>query len=545
VTDQLPPDASDLPEAVAVPRSRWAVSIVWLIPLVALIVAGWVALHYVMSQGPTITIRFTNAEGLEAGKTKVRFKNVDIGTVKDIAIAPDRSHVIVTADIAKSAESLMVNGSRFWVVRPRISFSSVTGLGTLLSGAFIAIDPGKSEARQDDFTGLDTPPQVTSELPGRQFRLHAEDIGSLYIGAPVYFRRVAVGEVTGYQLDPDGKGVTLDIFVTSPNDRFVTATSRFWHASGIDFSLQGSGVRLNTESLISIIVGGISFQPLADAPPGPPAPANAVFTLFGDKETAMRHTDEEVQTYLLYFTESLRGLAPGAPVDFHGINIGEVKAVSVEYDRETKTLRFPVEINIYPARLRSRYRPGAPQMSPMERDPHVLLERWVARGFRAQLKTGNLITGQLFVGLDFYPHPPPARIDWNHTPVVLPTIPGALENIQETLASIAGKLDKVPFEAIGKDLDRTLKSLNTTLQGADKVMQQLDGSVLPEVRDTLSTARSALGNAEHALATDAPMQQDLRDTLKEVSRAAQALRVLADYLGRHPEALIRGKKGEE
>jgi paraquat-inducible protein B len=545
MADQLPPDSEDIPRAVAMPRSRWAISLVWVIPIVAALVGGWIVVHYLLSQGPTITIRFDNAEGLEAGKTKVRYKNVDIGTVQSIVISNDRSHVIVTADIAKSAENLIVADTRFWVVRPRISFNTVTGLGTLLSGAYIGVDAGKSTVRKREFTGLDTPPRVTSEYPGRRFTLHADDIGSLYVGAPVYFRRVPVGEVTGYKLDDDGKGVTLDIFITAPNDRLVTANSRFWHASGIDLSLQGSGIKLNTESLISLVVGGISFQPAPEAEPAPPAPEGASFTLFADRETALKPKDKEVQTYLLYFTESLRGLAPGAPVDLRGIAIGEVKAVSVEYDRDMKALRFPVEINVYPARLRARYREGAPQMSAMEREPRMLLDRWVARGFRAQLKTANLITGQLYVTLDFFPHAPPAKIDWSRSPPALPTVSGALENIQETLGDIARKLDKVPIESIGNNLNRSLRTLNGTLQNADKVIRQLDTGVLPEMRETLKTARSALGNAERTLSADAPVQQDLRDTLNEVSRAAQALRVLADYLSRHPEALIRGKREEE
>lgn len=545
MTDGLPPERNDLPQAVAAPKRRWAISLVWIIPLVAALLGGWLALHYVLSKGPTITVQFKSAEGLESSKTKVRYKDVDIGTVNGIRISEDRSHVIVTAEIAKQAENLMVEGTRLWVVRPRITFNSVTGLGTLLSGAYIGVDAGPSKKEKKDFVGLDNPPAITSDSAGRLFVLHSDNIGSLYIGAPVYFRRVPVGNVTSYKIDDDGKGVTLEIFVNAPNDRLVTANTRFWHASGIDISLGGSGFKVNTESIISIVVGGISFQQPADAPGDMPAGANTNFTLYPDKESALKRTGQEVQTYLLYFTESLRGLAPGAPVDFRGIVIGEVKAVSVEYDREAKILRFPVEIEIYPERMRSRYRPGAPQMSAMEREPRVLLDRLVARGFRAQLKSTNLLTGQLFVALDFFPRAPKAAIDWNKTPVALPTVPGALEDIQETLASIAAKLDKIPFDSIGGNLDKTLKRLDTTLQGADKVVRQFDQSVLPEMRGTLEQARKSLSNIEQTLSTDAPVQQDLRDTLNEVNRAAQALRVLADYLGRHPEALIRGKKEGE
>jgi paraquat-inducible protein B len=545
MTDGPPSEPTDIPRAVVVPRRRWALSLVWIIPIVAALVGGWVALHYVLSKGPTITIQFASAEGLEAGKTKVRYKDVDIGTVTNIGISEDRSHVIVTAEIAKHAENFIVDDTRFWVVRPRVTFNSVSGLGTLFSGAYIGVDAGRSKNRKTDFVGLDSPPAVTSDSRGRLFLLHADSIGSLYIGAPVYFRRVPVGNVTAYSIDEDGKGVALEIFINAPNDRLVTSNARFWHASGIDASLEPSGLKLNTESLVSIIVGGISFQPPPDGPAGDPVGPNAAFPLYPDKVTALKRTGQEVQTYLLYFSESLRGLSPGAPVDFRGIVVGEVKAISVEYDREAKIFRFPVEINIYPERMRSRYRPGASLPSAMERAPHILLDRLVARGFRAQIKSANLITGQLYIALDFYPRAPKATVNWKKTPPVIPTVPGALEDIQETLRSIAGKLDKVPFDAIGTNLDKTLKSLNTTLRGADQVIRQLDESVLPEMRGTLEQAHKALGNAERALSSDAPVQEDLRDTLGEVNRAAQALRVLADYLSRHPEALIRGKREED
>jgi paraquat-inducible protein B len=540
-----PQDHPEIPQAIAVPKRRWAISLVWFIPIIAALLGAWVAVQQITSKGPTITITFKSAEGLEAGKTKVRYKDVDIGTVQNISIARDRTHVIVSAEMSKEAKGLIVDDTRFWVVRPRVTLNSVTGLGTLLSGAFIGVDAGKSEESRTDFAGLDTPPPVTSDSPGRRFVLRAEDVGSLYVGAPVYYRRVQVGSVTSYTLDEDGKGVTVEVFVNEPNDRFVTTNTRFWQASGIDVSLEGSGFKLNTESLISVFVGGIAFQAPQESPSGEAAMANAGFDLYANKEEAMKRTGEEVQTYLLYFTESLRGLAPGAPVDFRGIVIGEVKAISVEYDRESKTLRFPVEIEIYPERMRSRYRPGAPQLSAMEREPHALFDRLVKRGFRAQLKTANLLTGQMLVALDFFPNAARAQVDWEKSPPVLPTMPGAFEDLQETLANIARKLDKVPFDTIGSNLDKSLVTLRATLDSADKLVRQIDGSVLPEMKETLEQARKTLGNAERSLASDAPVQQDLRDTLNEVSRAARSVRDLTDYLNRHPEALLRGKKEDE
>lgn len=547
MTDGPPPDTpppGGIPHAVAVPKRRWAISLVWIIPVVAALLGGWLALHYLLSKGPTITIRFENAQGLEAGKTKVRYKEVDIGTVTGIDIAADRSHVIVTAEIGKQAENLIVDDTRFWVVRPRITYTGVSGLGTLFSGAYIGVDAGRSDKPKTDFTGLDKPPAVTNDARGRLFTLHADDIGSLYIGAPVYFRRVPVGQVTGYAIDDDGRGVTLDVFIDAPNDRFVSSNVRFWHASGIDASLQASGLRLNTESLISILVGGIAFEPLPGVAAGKAAKAGTAFTLYADKSAAFKHTGAQVHAYRLYFRESLRGLAPGAPVDFHGIAIGEVRSIGVEYDREAKLLRFPVDIDVYPDSIALRDRNGVPQSLP-DRVPRPLLDELVAHGLRAQLKSANLLTGQLYVSLDFFPRSGKAAIDWKNSPPILPTAAESLEDLQETLRSIAGKLDKIPFEAIGTDLQRTLKSLDATLQGADEVVKQVDRSLLPEMRGTLEEARQALGDVHRMVSPESPGQQDLRETVREAGRAARALRVLADYLSRHPEALIRGKKEGE
>jgi paraquat-inducible protein B len=546
--DRPHPDTSSIPEAVAVPKRHWTLPLVWIIPTVAALLGAWLALHYLLSQGPTITITFKNAESLEVGKTKVRYKDVDIGTVSEIHIAEDRSHVVVTAQLAKQAESLIMDDTRFWVERPRITLGSITGLGTIFSGAYIAVDAGKSQKTRKHFIGLDIPPPVTSDARGRQFVLHAESIDSLYLGAPVYLRRVQVGKITGYKINEDGEGVTLDIFINAPNDRFVTANTRFWHASGIDLSLDSNGIKLNTESLISIIIGGIAFQTPPDTPEmqtDTPAPENMGFTLYADKASALRRSSREAQSYVLYFAESLRGLVPGASVDFHGIVIGEVKAIGVDYGHdghEADAIRFPVGITLFPERLRSHDHAGAPSLSPLERNPRMFLNRLVTRGFRAQLKSANLLTGQLFIALDFFPSAPPAGIDWTKTPVVLPTVPQALADIQETLSNIARKLDRVPLDAIGRDLDRTLKTLDSTLRSADQAIKQLDATIIPELKAALGQAKEAIASTESVLSADAPMQQDLHDTLVDVSRAAQAIRELADYLSRHPEALIRGKR---
>ena len=541
------PREFDIPEAVAAPKRRWSLSLVWLIPIVAVVVGGWLAVKAIQEQGPTITITFKTAEGLEAGKTKIKYKNVDVGEVKTIALSGDRKGVIVTAELMKGTERGLVQDTRFWVVRPRMAGGQISGLGTLLSGSYIGVDIGRSTIPLRAFTGLDVQPIVTGEDPGRQFVLHSEDLGSLDIGSPVNFRRLQVGQVVASTLDQDGKGVTFKIFLNAPYDQYVNRNTRFWNASGIDLTLDATGIKLETQSLTSILIGGIAFETPADSEVEPPADANAVFTLFPNRAQAMKRPDREVVLFTLYFKDSLRGLSPGAPVDFRGVIIGEIKSIEAEYDPARKVFNFPVEMAFYPERLRARFA-GGPKRLVKQGDvagQRAFIDAMVEKGFRAQLKTGSLLTGQLYVALDFFPDAPKAKMDWTKTPPTLPTTGGSLGDIQASLASIMKKLDTVPFEQISVDLRQALQTLTVMLETTERLAKRLDSEVAPAARVTLEAARRALDASERILATGSPLSQDVREALRELARAAQSLRVLADYIERHPEALIQGKKEGE
>jgi len=537
--------ADDLPGAI--PRARVATQprrhlpLVWIVPLVAALIGLWLVGQSLLAEGPTIQVHFHDAEGIETGHTKIRYKNVDVGEVKSVAVSKDRKEVIVTARLVRDARDFLVADTRFWVVRPRITAGNVSGLGTLLSGPYIGVDVGTSTESSRDFVGLEVPPIVTGDLPGRQFNLHGAEIGSLDVGAPVSFRRVSVGQIVAYQLDPDGKGVTLKIFVHAPYDQFVTENTRFWHASGFDLSLDANGFKLQTQSLAAIVEGGIAFQTPADEPVGGPASAQSTFTLYSDRERAMRRPDNERHRFVAYFKESLRGLAPGAPVEFHGIVIGEVKSLGVEFSPREGLFRFPVVIDIYPERMRARYVAGSAQPQVGDAANRALVDQLVASGMRAQLKTGNLLTGQQFVALDFFREAAPARVDWNRTPPVLPSIPGGLGEIQDSVASILKKVDRIPVEQLSGNLLAAIQSLNKTLDQTDRLMKQLNDELLPEVKTLMGNARGALGDARRVLEDDAPLQGDLREALRQTARSAEAVRSLADFLERHPEALLRGR----
>lgn len=544
MTDPIPPI---LPVAVVEPPRRFRIPLVWVIPLVAALIGLFLAARTYYEQGPTITIAFRTGVGLEPGKTRIKYKDVDVGQLSSVALADDGSHVVATARLAREAARLLVDDTRFWVVSARVSGSSVSGLDTLLSGAYIGMDVGKSNDARRHFTGLDEAPVVSFDVPGRYFSLEAPTLGSLDVGTPVYYRRIPVGQVTGFRLDKTGKHVDLRIFVKAPYDRFVTADTRFWNASGVDVKLGADGVQVNTESLTSIVAGGLSFL-TPESADSEPAPQDQVFHLFHTREQALKQPHTLVQHYLLRFTESVRGLSVGAPVEFRGIQLGEVSAIHADIQKGATDMGLLVEVAIYPGRMESRPNVGKPTFfgkGYRDKDFRNFIDKLVSNGLRAQLRNGNIVTGQLYVALDFFPGAKPGKADWNAEPPSLPTQRGSLDELQTTLLRIVDRLDKLPLNEIGQDTHKAIAGLGRTIEQAEALVKRIDGLAQGDVRETVVEVRAAIADTRKLLSSDAPLQQDLRASLQELTRAAQALTHLVETLDRHPEALLRGKPEEK
>lgn len=544
----------NFPQATLVPRRQRRISIVWIVPLFAALVAIGIAVQRIMSEGPTITIIFKSAQGVEAGKTFVKYKDVNIGQVTKVQLASDYRSVELTAKIDKSAAGLIVEDAKFWVVEPRVTLSGVSGLGTLLAGNYIGFEVGKSSKAQRKFVGLDIPPAITSDQAGRQFTLKADSLGSVGIGSPIYYRRLLAGQVIAYNLAPDGKGVDIKVFVNAPYDKYVNSETRFWNASGLDISVGAGGVEVRTQSLVAVLAGGLAFDTPQIVSRIEPVAANTVFKLYSDQTAALKQPDTIAAHYVLYFNESLRGLSVGAPVTLLGLPGGEVTDVGLDLDPKTMRVRGRVEIVSYPERLvahlnQNQAAAGRAMVRSIQ-ERHALMQRLVdQRGLRAQLRSGNLVTGQLFIALDFYPDAAKVKIDWSRDPVEIPVVPSTVQDLETKITGIVAKLDKLPYEAIGTDVTKVLVTLNQTLQDASKAVNRIDADVTPELKMIVGELRGTISSADGLLKStdatlvgkDAPAQQDLRDALQEIARTARSLRVLTDYLERHPEALIRGK----
>jgi paraquat-inducible protein B len=510
-----------VPQSRGVSRKRTRLSVVWIIPIVAAAIGVWVAVTRILSEGPEITITFVSAEGLEAGKTKISYKGVDVGTITKIRLSEDHMRVIANAQMAPKTEDFLSDDTQFWVVRPRISGANVTGLGTLISGSYIGMEIGNSKVSKREFIALDTPPVVTEGVPGRFFVLKTSSLGSLDIGTPLFFRHLQVGQIASYNLDKSGRNFTIRVFVKAPYDQYVNPNTRFWQASGIDVQLSASGLTVRTESLLSILIGGVAFETPVDSEVLSPANAETVFTLYYSRAEAYEPPPQHPQTYQVIFKESVRGLLPGAPVEFRGIKIGQVTDVRAQIDFKTAQFSIPVTIELDPVRLGVQVISQAPPAE-LEAARRRLIDSLVAHGVRAQLRSGNLLTGASLVAFDFFPGARPVSVDWSQRPVQLPTIPGDLQTTERKVEDIVDKVDQMPFTEIGNELKNALGQLNLTLV----------------------SARGTLNTADSMISPDSAQAQELSSTLMEISRMARSLRVLADYLEQHPEALIRGKPGE-
>jgi len=519
------------------PRRSMRFSWIWLVPLVAALVGASLLVRSWLNTGPVVTISFESAEGLEVGQTKIRYKDVVVGVVTDIRVSRDRARVLVKAQINREGSHYITRkGTRFWVVRPRLGVSGVSGLNTLLSGAYISVDTVRSAESGSavyEFKGLEKPPEVANDRSGRRFMLHAADLGSIEIGSPVYYRRIPVGRVIDYNLDASGRTVNVQIFIDSPNDKFVTADTRFWNASGVDLSLSPSGVDLRMGSLASVIAGGIAFRSTDDTDQKP-APADSTFTLSGSEAQAMADPDGPPVHVNMIFHQSIRGLKLGAPVEFRGMDLGKVVDIDLEFDPKNISFYVLVKAVLYPMRFGDAYE----QMREFEKNAtytgQFLLDPLVKQGMRAQIQPSNLLTGQQLIALDFFPNAPPVKFDSSKVPIELPTIVGNFDRLQQQISSIVAKIDAVPFVGIGKDLQSSLKSLNQLLKG-------LNSKLGPQASATLKSAQNALDKVDGMLGRESGPGGSLDSTLHELTAAAKSLRALADYLQTDPSALLRGR----
>ena len=553
--------SSPLPPARVERRRR--ISAIWIIPAITLLVGVWLAWSTLSKRGPLITITFQSAEGLTAGQSQIRFKDIPLGTVQSITLAPDYTHVVVAARMNREATRLLTDRARFWVVKPRLFAGTLSGFETILSGSYIEILPSSQPGRTEHhFTGLENPPVLQSDIPGHTFLLKADRVGSLNPGSPIFYRGLDVGTVLGWDLGHMAENVTVHAFVRAPFDSYVHADSRFWNASGASISLGATGVRFNVESLRALLLGGIAFDTPKAAAKTPVAADNAVFPLYADQDAANSAQYSRHVHAVAYFEGSVAGLAPGAPVTILGIRVGEVTSVDLRYNAQKKTLEVPVRFDIQPQRI-------ALSAEAAKRGPLANARILVAHGMRAELASANLLTGQQEVALVFVTNAAPATVTVEHGAIVVPTVPGGLSGITQSASALLDKINRMPFQEIGENLNKTLAGLNgianghalrqsltslqTTLASAQDAIDKLDQGAGPALAELPSIARDLktllsrttllVASANAGYGQNSKFYRDLDRLLLQTNDLMQSVRALSDLLTEQPNALIRGRTG--
>jgi paraquat-inducible protein B len=533
----MPPSPEDLPTP-AIRNRNWIPRLVWVVPIVAGVIGISLLIRNWENEGPSITISFLSGEGVQVGKTLVKYRDVTVGRVSGVVLSADHQTVVVSANLSKDAASLLKADTQFWIVRPRIGVGSVSGLETLLSGVYIGMKAGTATRRERQFVGLENPPALSHGPLGREIQLHAARAGSLAIGAPVYFRQFQVGRVIDENLQRDGS-TRVTVFVEAPYDGFVKSVTRFWNASGIDVKLGADGLTVQTESLAAVIAGGVAFDdgPTEAIPAAADIPGQ--FTLYKNETEAMAPPDGDPHYVRMRFAQALRGLEVGAPVEFVGVNIGSVVAVDLGYERQNKSFPVIVTAKLYPRRMGQAYEALAAQGKTESTETlATFVGTLVTRGLRAQPRLGSLLTGKLYISLDFLPASPRTVFDASIRPLELPTVNGTFQELEASVGRLVKKVDDLPLEQIAADLHTDLKDLHETLS-------ELHAQVLPNAADTLSALHRTLDSADRTLDVESPLQQGLTETLSEARETLRSVRDLADYLDRQPDALLRGRRAQK
>jgi len=552
------PDADATAPAPKI-KKKSGPSMVWLIPLITAIIGGWLIFKALSEKGPEINITFKTAEGIEAGKTKIKYKEIEIGMVDSVHFSKDFSHVIVKADMEKESKSFLRRDTRFWVVRPQLTLRGASGLGTLLSGAYIEIEPGQG-AYQNRFVGLNVPPVVKAEVAGKKILLMTNKLGSIDTGSPIYYQGILAGEILGWELGNDRKSIFLHAFIKAPYDELVLSNTRFWNVSGMNVSIGADGIIVQTESIQSLLYGGIAFETPETLEQVKEDVEGLVFTLYDSLESIHEQSFTKKITFILFFEGSVRGLNVGAPVEFKGIKVGSVKDIRLEFDNRDTSFRIPVLIDIEPERVIAR---GQAK----DTSPYETLKNLVDRGLRAQLQTGSLLTGQLFVELDMHPGTPVRLVNEEVPFPELPTIPAELEQMTTSLKSILAKLEKVDMEKISTELMGSLQGakqlinnpglqnsandLKESLVAFKSILRKLDQRIEPITvnlekaigagHQALEETRITLGLIDEVLKPDSSIQYNFGQLADELAETARSIRTLVDLLERNPNAIIFGK----
>ena len=498
---------------------------VWIFPIVTALIGAWILFYHYSHQGPEVTLITTNAEGIEGGKTTIKSRSVDVGVVMSTTLTDDLTHVEIKARLNSGMEKLLHKDSVFWVVKPQIGREGISGLGTLLSGAYIELQPGSKGPEPSNYQLLDAPPLAPPDAKGIRVVLDSKKAGQLNPGDPVLFRGYRVGSVETSTFDPKNRSISYQLFISAPNDRLVTSNVRFWKDSGVAMDLTSAGMRVEMGSLATLFSGGVSFDVPEGVDLGQPIVEKTEFKLYDDQKSIQDSLYTQHIDYLMFFKDSVRGLQVGAPVEFRGIRLGTVAQVPYFSNRLHQALssdyRIPVKIQIEPERLATQF-----GESP---DIRGHLPALIERGLRGSLKTGNLVTGALYIDLDFYPKEPAiSNVNTFDGINIIPSVSGGLAQIQQRVMETLDKFNNLPLTPMVQqatntlsETQNTMRRLQTTLDNLNKITASQSAQELPaDMQKTLRELNRSMQGFQPGSAAYNKMVADMQH-LDQVLRELQ------------------------
>ncbi|MCP5130913.1 MAG: intermembrane transport protein PqiB [Pseudomonadales bacterium] len=514
---------------------------IWVVPVVAIVVGLYMVIHTKLTEGPEVTIQFNTAEGLEAGKTKLRYRDVDVGVVESVSLNDARDKVVITAKMDREAADMLREDTRFWVVRARVGAGAISGLGTILSGAYIQLDPGNGKRKKKtDYIGLELPPLTPADAPGVRLVLYSENAGSLSAGDPIVYNGYKVGRIESVTFDVKDKVVRYDTFIDAPYNDLVTAGTRFWDVSGITVNATAAGINVSTGSMETILLGGVAFGNLPGVSAGKKAVSGDRYKLNASYEALEEDPFLFKAYFVVEFAQSLRGLEPGAPVEYRGIQIGRVERILIKelVSKRAAGSGEPIPVLVYLEPARFGLEDSAQSVDGM----YNSVAAGVKQGMRASLQTGNLLSGALYINLDYYKDTPEAKIGRFGEYPVLPSIPSGLGRLEQQVSQLLDKLNALDVEpllgsantAMGT-LDVTLASLTSTMSSLQVILDEEGTKALPnEIGQTLAELRKTLGS----LSPESAAGQSLSNSVFELNRTLRNLEELTRNLSTQPSSLV-------
>ena len=510
---------------------------IWVIPILALVLGVWMVVHTYMTEGPEISVAFETAEGLVAGKTKVKYRNVEMGVVQEVILSDDFKGVVAKIKMERQALALLRDDTRFWVVTAKIGVGNISGLDTLLSGAYIQLAPGEGKIGTRSYVALEAAPQTPSGAPGLRLKLEGDRAGSVSTGDSVVYRGYKVGRVESMEFDADRRRAMYTIFIDAPYHELIDSSVRFYNVSGVQLKASASGLEVVTGSMDTVLLGGVTFGTPEGMPAGEPVENNTEFKLYGSKEASETNPFTFGTYYVVRFSQSLKGLLPGAPVEYRGINIGRVVRLMFKdmLLQEAQTVEggdrsalqgtgdpIPVLIYIEPARL------GLPDSTDSVQILQFAVSTGVPNGMRATMETGNLLTGAKYIGIDYFPVDEEAQLDEWGGYTEIPTIDGGFDQILVKVNELLDKFNALPLDKTVGNANEALAELDKTLAGLSKILDNKDTQALPgELRKMLD-----------GLSPDSPLYQNINNTLQQLNRTLGNVESLTRTLSGQPNAAI-------